>query len=652
MKNQICCGYLLLMVFWGFGQTNTPDSLRNLLRDAPADSNRILLLLNLGNYYEGVQLDSAERYYRQALALSKALNAPFFEGKTISWFTDVLNVQGKLEEALHLNLRGLDLSRQLDHNRLKAASLANVAITYQFMGDYENTLKYQLESMPLLEKMGDSLFLSAALNNIAITFIELKQYEKAIPYAEKALQLAHKSQVSRQKGPPLLALGQISSHLNRSEDAMKYFMEALKVAEHLNDNQLYVTALLDIGGVLKKRGAYSQALSFLTKGLPVAIAFNEKDITSRLLISLGDVYFELKDFVLAEKYFEQAIDTCRKYGFRDGLYESYLSASYVALVQKQYDRSRSYRQAYHLLSDSIYNEKILKSVSDAEVKYQTTKKAAEIERLSAQNQIQQLTLSQKQTTIVGLGIVSGLMIGLGFLFFQNARNKQQLARQKIIQLEKEKQLSTVDAMLRGQEDERGRLARDLHDGLGGMLSGVKQTLNSLKGNQIMNEGTTHSFFRAIEMLDASIGELRRVARNMMPEALLKFGLKDAVQDFCHNLSEMEGLSIQYQAFGLEKRLPESTEVIIFRIVQELLNNVVKHANASQALLQFVQDEERFHITIEDDGQGFDPAILEKSPGIGWMNIRSRVNYLSGTLDLRSSPNFGTMVEIEFKLLRS
>ncbi|MBK7869195.1 MAG: sensor histidine kinase [Saprospiraceae bacterium] len=202
-------------------------------------------------------------------------------------------------------------------------------------------------------------------------------------------------------------------------------------------------------------------------------------------------------------------------------------------------------------------------------------------------------------------------------------------------------------MLRGQEEERGRLARDLHDGLGGMLSGVRQTLNAMKGNQIITEESARSFNRALEMLDTSIGELRRVARNMMPEALLKFGLKDAVQDFCDTLNESRTIQVQYQAFGLENRLPEAEEIIVFRIVQELLNNVIKHAGAHQALVQLLRDDERFHITVEDNGKGFDLVALEKAPGIGWLNIRSRVDYLGGTLDLRSNPGQGTTVEIEF-----
>lgn len=656
MKRWLQIGYLLLLANFSFAQMGSIDSLLQLLHRAPIDTNRILLLLNIGNYYEGFQLDSAEIYYRQALQLCNKLNEPFYEGKTISWFTDVLNAKGQLEEALKLNLRGLEIGKELNHTRLKVASLANVATTYQFMGNYEATLQYQLESLPVLEEMGDELFLSSGLSNIAITYIELRQFEKAIPYAQRALKLARKHNSPFQTGPPLLALGQISSNLNQSDQALQYFEEALHVAEHSDDPRVLTTALLDIAEEHKKNNRFQQALQYLERGLPGALEYNEKEITARFLLSLGDVYFALHQFPKSANYLRQAIDTSRKYGFRDVLHEAYLAGSDAEFALQNYDQSSMYRHEFHLLSDSLINETVLKNTTESETRYKTAQQRAEIANLQSKNEIQELRLRQRQGVIIGMGIFLGLLISLGLMYYQNAQNKQQIARQeieighqKILQLEQEKQLSAVNAMLQGQEEERGRLARDLHDGLGGMLSGVRQTLNFMKGNQILNEQSARSFSRALEMLDTSIDELRRVARNMMPEALLKFGLKDAVQDLCDTLNESSTLKVQNQAFGLEHRLPESTEVIVFRIVQELLNNVAKHAGASRALVQLLRDGDRFHITVEDNGKGFDLETLEKASGIGWMNIRSRVDYLNGTLDMRSKPVEGTTVEIEFKV---
>jgi signal transduction histidine kinase len=213
-------------------------------------------------------------------------------------------------------------------------------------------------------------------------------------------------------------------------------------------------------------------------------------------------------------------------------------------------------------------------------------------------------------------------------------------------MQREKQLSTLDAMLQGQEEERGRLARDLHDGLGGMLSGIQQTLFQMKGNQILPETAATGLNQVIAHLDASISELRHIARNMMPEALVRFGLKDALQDYCDYVQETADLTILFQSYGLEERLSQQTEVVLFRIVQELLNNVIKHAGATQAIVQVLRHENKLHLTVEDNGKGMDLAAVEKAPGVGWVNIRSRAGYLNGALDLHSLPGKGTSVSIE------
>ncbi|MBK8704160.1 MAG: sensor histidine kinase [Saprospiraceae bacterium] len=204
-------------------------------------------------------------------------------------------------------------------------------------------------------------------------------------------------------------------------------------------------------------------------------------------------------------------------------------------------------------------------------------------------------------------------------------------------------------MMQGQEKERSRLARDLHDGLGGMLSGIKQALFAMKGNQILPETSAAALSQVVSDLDRSINELRHIARNMMPEALVRFGLKDALEDFCDHLKQSGELKIHFQSFGMEERLPQETEVVLFRIAQELLNNVVRHAKASNSLVQLLRDKDRLSLTVEDDGKGFDAAALNQVQGIGWVNIRSRVNYLGGELDVRSAPGEGCSVHIEMQL---
>jgi two-component system, NarL family, sensor kinase len=180
-----------------------------------------------------------------------------------------------------------------------------------------------------------------------------------------------------------------------------------------------------------------------------------------------------------------------------------------------------------------------------------------------------------------------------------------------------------------------------------MLSGIKYSLNTMKGNLIMTPDNHQAFERSMDMLDSSIKEMRRVAHNMMPEALVKFGLNTALIDFCNDINQSGALQVRYQSIGLENAVLDPTAAItIYRIVQELINNVLKHAAAKTAIVQLSKTNGTIAVTVEDDGKGFDTGILKQSKGIGWSNIQSRVDFLKGNLDVQSQAGKGTSVHIE------
>jgi len=155
------------------------------------------------------------------------------------------------------------------------------------------------------------------------------------------------------------------------------------------------------------------------------------------------------------------------------------------------------------------------------------------------------------------------------------------------------------------------------------------------------------FDHALRILDTSMKELRRVAHNMMPEALAKFGLKDALRDFCFELGNNKEIDIKFQFYGDERRLDQNYEISLYRIAQELINNSLKHANPTEILLQVIQEEHRIHLTVQDNGIGFDPEALNASDGTGLANIKSRAESLKGKVDMISIPGEGTEVNVEF-----
>lgn len=238
------------------------------------------------------------------------------------------------------------------------------------------------------------------------------------------------------------------------------------------------------------------------------------------------------------------------------------------------------------------------------------------------------------------------------LVYRNYRSRQKLQNARIEELEKEKQLTATEAVLKGEEQERTRLAKDLHDGLGGMLSGIKYSLNNMRENLIMSADNALAFERSIDMLDSSIKEMRRVAHNMMPELLVKYDLNTALREFCAEIDRSAVLHVSYQSIGMDKvQLDQTMAVTIYRIVQELVNNSIKHAAAKNLLVQLhASDTDKLlSLTVEDDGRGFDPSILKQAKGIGWNNIKNRVDFLKGKVDINTAEGKGTSVLIELNL---
>jgi signal transduction histidine kinase len=194
------------------------------------------------------------------------------------------------------------------------------------------------------------------------------------------------------------------------------------------------------------------------------------------------------------------------------------------------------------------------------------------------------------------------------------------------------------------ETERSRLAKDLHDGLGGLLSGIKLTLISVKDN--VPEKSAGMFNKAGIQLDKAIREMRRIAHHMMPEALLKFGLSEAIQDFCDSINESNLVKIKYTQIGSLQKLLQSAELIIYRIIQELADNALKHASAKNIFIQIIKHPRGITITVEDDGNGFDHEPLLNTGGAGLKQVQSGVDYLKGYCDIKTEKGYGTAVNIE------
>jgi signal transduction histidine kinase len=223
---------------------------------------------------------------------------------------------------------------------------------------------------------------------------------------------------------------------------------------------------------------------------------------------------------------------------------------------------------------------------------------------------------------------------------QLAEQQRRLAEKQVQQLEQEKQLIATQALLDGETQERTRLARDLHDGLGSILAGSRLNFQEMKKGADMSHETLEHYNTAFGLLDESIHEMRRVAHHLMPESLTAVGLRQAAADFCHTIPHAT-----FSYYGDETRLHPNLEIVLYRIMHELVNNALKHAKAGHIFVQIMQQPDVIALTVEDNGCGFDLASV--SQGMGINNIRTRVAAFNGNLMIDSKPGFGTEVHVEF-----
>ena len=626
------------------------DSLLVVVKTAKEDTNKVLLYISIGQQYENNLPDTAAYYYTQAKLLSEKLNYTLGIIKYISNITYVLNLQGKLDSSLRLNLYSVELAQRINDRKRLAFGLSNVGASYLEMEQYENAANYFLQAIKILEELGLKQYLGVLYNNLAILYDKMMQYDKAIHYSEKAIAISRSLNDSTNLSISLNTISLPLINSNNPAKAVPYLKESLEICRLINNIYLREACLISLGTVYKMTEQSEKHLANATEALQLAKELEDKDGIAVAYALLSSYYLGKLQLEKAKENALLSLQVARNSGQPANEKTALLLLADISLALHEVEDFKNYRRQQDSVEAVLLNRQITRNTQELEAKYETEKKNSQITALEKDKRIQTLSIRQKNTLNYLLIGVAAIILIISLLVYRTYRQRQLLQQNKIQELENEKQLLATEAVLKGQESERARLARDLHDGLGGMLSGIKHSLNTMKGNMIMTENNVQSFERSIDMLDSSIREMRRVAHNLMPESLVKFGLDAALKDFCNDINSIGALKITYQSFGLEGKVIEQTiSITIYRIVQELVNNIMKHAQARQAIVQVTTDAKQISITVEDDGKGFDPEKLDIGRGIGWLNIRSRVDYLKGKIDTRSQPGEGTSVHIELSL---
>lgn len=512
----------------------------------------------------------------------------------------------------------------------------NLANVYVDMNDYSAAMQELNKSVDHFTRVDFKRGLQVVYNNLGAMNIRQKNYEAAIPLLQKGLELARINQSTG--GVALIEqnIGYALSLSNQYTKALDWFIKAEKTAiETRADDYTFGEIYNHRASLDSAMGNYQSALDYRTKFLLI----NEKFMGNKVIKEVNE---------LQTKYETQKKEyTISLLNKSDSIKSLTISNQQLAINQNLFKIAEQKLKLadanLQLISDSLLlseqNKKILQAQLDSSISEE------KINRLSEQNKIKALEVSRKNNQIVIVLISIGLISLLVYYLYKRKQNIQKSIHQRELLIQQKN--ATID-IINTEEKERKRIAIDLHDGVGQMMSAAYMNLQAIKDQlKSFSPDDADLFNKSLSLVKESCDEVRQVSHNMMPNALLVKGLAKAVQEFIGQINQ-RNLKINLSTEGIFQSLPSHVEGVLYRVIQESVNNVIKHAKATHLDISINQSEDGIDVMIEDNGKGFEKEQIHKE-GIGLSNIKSRIHYLGGTVEWNTSPGNGTLVAIYIPL---
>jgi signal transduction histidine kinase len=486
------------------------------------------------------------------------------------------------------------------------------------------------------------------LLDVANIYYQLKDNKSAMEYAIKAQNLAVKNNDDRTLANAYNTLGVICHETGKSKEAVSYYSKAQKLKNKTGDILGQINTMINISMIYQENNEYNKALEILDTIVALSLQSGSQQSLANAYSNQGVVYTCLNQFEKANASFIKSYN----------IFSSIGALNYMVELAKKiginYERLHDYKNAalfYSNLSamkDSLFQLEMTKNLAEMKTSYETEKKEAENIRLTRENEIQFLKLQTekkvRQNTVISIISGSVFIILLLLLLFVRFRLRKKAEMEK---KETEQQKLRFKAVIEAEEKERIRIAKDLHDGLGQLLSTARINVAGLEGEVKKEDEVLLN--NSLRLIDDAVKEVRSISHNMMPATLIEFGLIKAVQNLADRINQAGLMTINLFIGDVPEKFEQSTEIALYRIIQEVLNNMIKHSNARNILIELRKDNSRILLKIKDDGKGFDVKEINRSQGIGWKNIFSRLSIINGNIDIQSQPGAGTVINIDFAI---
>jgi signal transduction histidine kinase len=628
--------FFFILSFNATAQTPEIDQLHSRAKNATGKEQAVLYA-EASFAARNVHADTALYFARKATEIANEFNYTLGKIMASQAMGRVMTVKAEYDLAQKYFTQVIELATAQKNDSMISAGYNGTGSCLWSLGKFAQSLENHFKALEIREKTNDIKGIIASKSNIGMVYQSQGKPKLAEQFVNEALELLKTHNDPSLKISTLHTLANIMGMQGKIDEALQIDAEGIVLAERTN-NEFSKAMFYDNMANCYLYGEppdFPKAIEFFRRTLQIDSAFSNKKQMSDSYSNLGNVFLMQEKYAEAIPYFQRSVILASESGFAQGEQRSYELQATAYKLSGHPDKAFETLQKSNKIKDSLFNSASESKMLEMQTLYETVKKEQKIEQ-------QHNRLRLQNFLFIGIGV----LVVLAGLLINSQAKRHNLKKETQLQAEimKQQEMATK-AVLEAEENERQRIAKDLHDGVGQMMSAAKMNLSAFESEiRFTSDEQKKSFEKVIGLVDESCKEVRTVSHIMMPNALLKNGLAAAILDFTDKLDK-KSLTIHIYTEGLEERLDSNIETVLYRVLQECVNNVIKHAKATTLDISVLKDKDGINATIEDNGKGFDTTDKSKFDGIGLKNIITRVEYLKGTVDFDSAPGRGTVVAL-------
>jgi len=601
------------------------------------------------------------------------------------------NISRNPDKAYILGYSALVIAEKIGYRHGVNQAYINLGVISFERGKYNIALDYFYKGVDGCYKIKDYKGLANCYNNIGNILHVQSKFVKALYYYREALKICEKTGDMRKKSHCIVNIGSVHKSLGDHKYAELYYTEALEINKNLNDTLSVAYCLLNIGNLWGEKRKSETALQYFNQVVKIGLQYNDLKLLSYAYNSIGSSYVNINLIKNAVEYYDKSLRIKMKLDDKSGMAFTYNNLALCKILEEDFVQAISYsdkalsiadeigslrikRDVYHnmaraydsigslsdaykyyklfsIIRDSVSNIDTRNKILDMERSYEEDKKEKEFKNLQEKYLRQALLVEiekgKKQTQLIlFISVTITLLIIIQLIHIRNKFKHKEIINSAVL-ISKKKELNAV---VEAQDEERARFARDVHDGIGQLFSVLKLKLTNLKGdNEVKLIGASENA-EIINIIDEMYSEIRNISFNIMPQVISLNGLIAGVEELIKRINSAGKVVVNLKTYNVKERLPYHVELGLYRIIQELLSNIIKHSSATEIHIQYTKSEKFLNIMIEDNAPGFNVESLQFSDGHGLKNINSRIEMLNATITFDSLyGKIGTTVTIDLLL---